>query len=252
MRVPLFRNAATLCIMAVLSLLSGCGGSSLRWTRADFESYSSRQRAGHTFPLKFVGTEVNLKMGIIKEEFLDSRFSIDALPVRELKEYMERKYGVIIDTAEFEALRKKGNLKISVTENEKGEKIGVYNKDFINLDGTSVFAPGTFNPIFIGTSWLAANWSEYREPVSTMDFRYRVEKGRTDQMQVFIVLAPIGSYIAVYLRIRDGQPDEKGYYALKIAAAEEIPINFKARGGNTAGLADNIRQLPELLEKQKK
>ena len=35
-----------------------------------------------------------------------------------------------------------------------------------------------------GTSWAAVNWSEYREEVGTMDFRYKLERGKTDQMQV--------------------------------------------------------------------
>lgn len=235
----------------LIASAAGCGSTSAKWTKDDFSRYAQTKGGSKKFAFKCFATEINLKMGIICDEFLESKNSIDVFPAQEIKEYMQKKYGVVIDTAEFEKLRKNGNLKLIVSKTDKDDKQAVFNADHMMLDGTSVFAPGTFNPLFAGTSWLAANWSEYREKVGTNDFRNKVEMGKSDQMQVFIVLAPIGSYIAIYLRVRDGEPDKNGYYRLKIVAEEELKINFKPGNCNTAGLAENIKQLPVLLKASK-
>jgi hypothetical protein len=240
-----------LFLSLIIAASAGCGSTSAKWTKDDFSRYAQTKDGSKKFAFRCFATEINLKMGIICEEFLESKNAVDVFPAHEIKEYMQKKYDVVIDISEFEKLRKNGNLKLTITKTDKGDKQAQFNTEYMAVDGTSVFAPGTFNPIFIGTSWLAANWSEYREKVSTMDFRNKVEMGKSDQMQIFIVLAPIGSYIGIYLRVRDGEPDKNGYYKLKIVAEEELKINFKAGSCNTAGLAENIKQLPVLLKTAK-
>jgi hypothetical protein len=244
-------NQKYTCILFILISIAasiGCGSTSEKWTKENFIKYSKTKQGTGKFAFKCFATEINLKMGIACEDYLGSKNSIDVFPAREVKEYLEKKYGITIDISEFEKLRKNGDLKVDVTRNQDGDREILCSKEHMAIDGTSVNTGFVGRYAISGSSWLAANWSEYRETVGTMDFRNKVEMGKNDQMQVFIVLAPIGSYIAVYLRVRDGEPDEKGYYKLKIVAEEELKINFKIGGCNTAGLAENIRQLPVLLK----
>jgi hypothetical protein len=235
----------------LIASAAGCGSTSAKWTKDDFSRYAQSKGGSKKFAFKCFATEINLKMGIICEEFLESKNSIDVFPAQEIKEYMQKKYGVVIDTSEFEDLRKKGKLKTEILKNTGSDKEIITNTDYMAIDGTSVNSGFAGRYAVSGTSWLAVNWSEYREEVGTMDFRNKVEMGKSDQMQIFIVMAPIGSYIAIYLRVRDGEPDKNGYYRLKIVAEEEVKINFKPGNCNTAGLADNIKQLPVLLKASK-
>ncbi len=240
-----------LFLSLIIAASAGCGSTSAKWTKDDFSRYAQTKGGSKKFAFKYFGTEINLKMGIICEEFLESKNAIDVFPAQKIKEYMQKKYGVVIDISEFEDLRKNGKLKVEILKNTEGDKEIFTNKDYMAIDGMS-FGTGLMGRYAIsGSSWIAANWSEYREKVGTMDFRKKVEMGKSDQMQIFIVLAPIGSYIAIYLRVRDGEPDKNGYYKLKIVAEEELKINFKAGSCNTAGLAENIKQLPELLKAAK-
>ncbi|PKL35074.1 MAG: hypothetical protein CVV44_23395 [Spirochaetae bacterium HGW-Spirochaetae-1] len=246
MKHKILRNSIISLIAIIALAAAGCA-SSAKWTRDDFQKYAQSKSGTRTFPLKCFATELNLKVGIVCVDYLDSRNSIDVFPAREMKEYMEKKYGVKIDITEFEALRKKGDLKVMVSADEKGNKQALLYSDRMALDGTSVSGGPYLIMALAGTSWLAVNWSEYREKVGTMDFRYKVEMGKSDQMQVFIVLAPLGSYISVSLKVRDGEPNEKGYYKLKTVVDEEIKVNYTVKGCNTAGLAENLKQLPALL-----
>ncbi|PKL17028.1 MAG: hypothetical protein CVV49_13035 [Spirochaetae bacterium HGW-Spirochaetae-5] len=240
-----------LFLSLIIAASAGCGSTSAKWTKDDFSSYAQTKGGSKKFAFKCFATEINLKMGIICEEFLESKNSIDFFPAQEIKEYMQKKYGVVIDTSEFEDLRKNGKLKVEILKNTEGDKEIFTNKDYIAIDGMSVNTGLMGRYAIAGSSWLAANWSEYKEKVGSMDFRNKVEMGKSDQMQIFIVLAPIGSYIGIYLRVKDGEPDKNGYYKLKIVAEEELKINFKPGNCNTAGLAENIKQLPVLLNAAK-
>ncbi len=240
-----------LFLSLIVAASAGCGSTSAKWTKDDFSRYAQTKEGSKKFAFKCFATEINLKMGIICEKFLESKNAVDVFPAQKIKEYMQKKYGVVIDTSEFEDLRKNGKLKVEILKNTEGDKEILISNNYMAIDGMSLGTGFMGRYAIMGTSMLAANWSEYREKVGTFDFRNKVEMGKSDQMQIFIVLAPIGSYIGIYLRVRDGEPDKNGYYKLKIVAEEELKINFKAGNCNTAGLAENIKQLPELLKAAK-
>ena len=93
-----------LIVLFSLFLFLGCV-SSLDWVKSDFSEYAVSDPSLKEFPLKYFGHEVNLKLGICCTDYMESDFTIDVLPVREIADYMEKKYGVVIDTSEFEAHR---------------------------------------------------------------------------------------------------------------------------------------------------
>ncbi|MBN1499741.1 MAG: hypothetical protein JW982_06295 [Spirochaetes bacterium] len=239
------KKSITILLLLSTTVIFSCAETSQKWTKSDFENYS---KSKGKFEFKCFAIELNLKMGIVSENYLDSKYSVDVLPIREIKDLMEKKYSTVIDISEFEKNRKAGNLKseVLVAANKKIEV--KTNPDFVTIDGASMNTGLVGRYAISGTSWLAVNWSEYKEKVKAMDFRYKTEKGKTGQMQIFTALAPVGSFIKIWLRVRDGEPDEKGYYKLKIVAEEKFPVNFKVADSNTAGLAENIKQLPELLK----
>jgi hypothetical protein len=231
-----------------LIIISASIGCSSKWTKEDFDKYSKTKQGANKFEFKSFATEINLKWRIVCEDYLESKSSIDVFPAREVKEYMEKKYGVIIDISEFEKLRKNGNLKFTISKTEDGEKQALFDQKYMALDGAF---PSKNLPSGLVSSRISAYWSEYKEPLSWAYPWNKIEMGKNDQMQVLIALAPVGPYIAVYLRVRDGEPDEKGYYKLKMVAEEEFKINFPLSKCNTADLAEHIKQLPVLLKELK-
>jgi len=227
---------------------AGCS-SSEKWTKNDFNKYS-RETGGGKFTLKCFAVTLNLKLGMICEEYIDSRFSLDILPVREIKSYMEKKYGAAIDITEFEQLRKTGGLKIEVIKNQKKKKEVLFNPDHILLDGMTV---GLGRYTIGGSTWIRVAWTEYKGKVGAISFMDRVEMGKSPQMQVYIGLSPMTHRIIISLKVPYGKPDKNGIYRLKTVAEEYIPTNFELSGCNTAGLAKQIANLPaELAARDRK
>lgn len=231
-----------LVVIPLLLLLAACATSSEGLMTPE-------ELAGRSFAFKTFDVEINRKLNIVSYDCLDTSHTLDVLPIREIKAWAEKEYGVSIDISEYERLHSAGKLGAKIVKHEG--KLGlVMASDEMAVDGTSVGGLAAFGLLGValsGTSWAALNWSEYREPVKTMDFRYKLERGKNDQMQVFVCLAPIGSYIAVILRVREGEPDAKGYYTLRVAAEKRVKVDFGQEGTDTEILERTIRNLPALL-----
>ena len=169
-----------------------------KWKPGDFARYAKSPQGTRVFPMKYFGTEVNTKMNICCYDYIDSRYTIDALPLKEIKKYMEKKYGIRVDVSEFEKSRVRGYLKAQITTRPNGDKMIVYNREHLSLDGASITAG-----LLQSASWIALNWSEYKPKVGTMDFRDKLDKGKNDQMQVFLEINPLGGLAYVQIRIRE-------------------------------------------------
>lgn len=236
--------------LAAAVIASSCASSPAAWNADDFAAYGETQGKETVFAFKTFDTEVNKKMKIVSYACLDSKNTIDILPVEDIASFLERKYGVTVDISEFLRLRSEGLLSANFLTDEGGKERLELASNEMAIDGTSVGGLGGLGLIGLlgGTSWAAVNWSEYREPVKTMDFRYKLERGKSDQMQVFVCLAPVGSYIAVTLRVRDGESDAKGYYKLKAVAEHRVKVPFKSGESDVEVLARTIKDLPNLLE----
>jgi hypothetical protein len=205
--------------------------------------------AGRQFSFKTFDIEINKKMNIVSFACLDSSHSIDILPLQGIVSWVAEEYGVTVDVSDFERLRDSGKLRVKVaTDEKKGQTVQLASEEMA-VDGTSVggLAGLGLMGLLQGTSFAAVNWSEYREPVKTMDFRYKLERGKNDQFPSVRLPGSIGSYIAVILRVRDGEPDEKGYYKLRAGAERRVKVDFRKGQSDTEVLEQTIRALPALL-----
>lgn len=229
-----------LTLLIVLVVISGCV-SSLAWTKTDFEAYSASDPELKTFPLKYYGHEINLKLGICCLDYIDSRYTTDLLPVKEIAEYIENKYGVNIDTSEFESHRKNGHFEATVSYNNDGDEILEYYDDFMALNGLQLIGG-----LLTHASWATLSWSENPENESI----FKHEEGKNSQMQIHLATSPIGAWCTIWLRIIDGEPDENGNYEFTTVVKEKVTLPFKPAGCNVEEMAEAIKQIPALLNAQ--
>jgi len=229
-----------LILVLVFILFFACV-SSLDWAKTDFEAYAASDPSLKEFAFKYFGHEVNLKLGICCTDYMESEFTIDVLPVREIADYMEGKYGVVIDTSEFEAHRKNGHFDLDVIQTDDGDELIEHYDDFIKIDGLTLV--GT---LFTHGSWATVSWSETPEIESI--FKY--EEGHSNQMQIHIATNPIGSWIKIWLRIKSDTPNRDGYYDMTIVAEERVNFDFKTNGCNLEEIKAAIQQIPDMLRQQ--
>ena len=227
-------------LLIILFVFSGCI-SSLDWVKTDFEAYAASDAELNTFPLKYYGSEINLKLGIVCVDYIDSRYTIDVLPVREIADYIEDKYGVIIDTQEFESHKNNGHFENTVSYNADGDQMIEFDTNYLKIDGFSFFMG-----VLTQGRWATVSWSE--NPENESIFKY--EEGKSNQLQMHIAIAPIGVWFTFWLRIKDDELNRNGYYDLTIVAQERIKLPFKPGGCDLEGLVEIIKQIPELLRQQ--
>jgi len=233
-------------MLSAALFISGCAGSA-QWTKDDFSRYA-KESGSQVFEFKLFSTEVNFKFNIICPEYFDSKYGIDRFPARGVKEFMEKKYGAKIDVSEFEQLRKAGSLKVEIKENSKKEKEVIFDSRYIDKDSATVSGGGVST--WIGTEWGLITWGEYREKISAISINDKTNRAKTDQMQVYITLAPLGPAVHVRLKVRDGKPDSRGYYKMKTVAVEKLNIDFKLSGCNTGEFSDFMSNIDKLLKEQ--
>jgi hypothetical protein len=230
----------TFILIPVLILITGCV-STLDWTKSDFEEYAASESGNREFPLKYVGHELNLKFHICCTDYLESEFTIDVLPVREIADYMEEKYGVSIDTSEYESHRKNGHFYINVTENSDGDEIIEFNDKYMTIDGLKIYGG-----ILASGSWANISWSETPE----IQDMFKYEQGMSNQMQIIIFTNPIGCWVRIWLRVKSDEPNRDGYYDMKIAAEERVDFDFKTNGCNLEDIKAALQTIPDLLRQQ--
>ncbi len=234
------RFVVGMCALVAILAVS-CAGTPKPWPRERLE--------GKKFEFKTFDVEVNRKLNIVTFDCLDTRYHLDILPIEEIAAWAEREYGVIVDTSEFRRLRDEGKLKATVRKDEKGDDEIVLTSWEMAVDYADIGGMASMGLVgaLSGTSFVALNWSEYREPVKIMSFRNKVERGKTDQLQILMVLAPLGPHIQVMLRVCEGEPDEKGYRDLVIVASRKIPVKFKKGVPDPEIVEERVRSLPALL-----
>ncbi len=234
------RSFVGLCGILALAAVS-CAGTPKPWPRERLE--------GKKFEFKAFDVEVNRKLNIVTFDCLDTRYHLDILPIEEIAAWAEREYGIVVDTSEFRRLRDEGKIKATVRKTDKDEDEIVLTSAELGVDYASLGGMASMGLVGLlsGTSFVALNWCEYREPVGIMSFRDKVERGKTDQLQIMMVLAPLGPHIQVMLRACEGEPDEKGYRDLVVVASRKIPVKFKKGVPDPQVVEERVRALPELL-----
>lgn len=151
---------------------------------------------------------------------------------------MENKYGVNIDTSEFESNRENEHFKTIVTYDNSGEAYIEYYDDYIRLDGLTLIGG-----LLTHGSRVNQHWSEVPE----MDLFFKHEGGLSNQMQIFLTTNPLGASLTIWLRIKSDEPNKDVYYDLTIVAEEKIDFTFERKGCNVEDMAEAIKQIPAIL-----
>lgn len=159
----------------------------------------------------------------------------------EIAEYIEDKYGVIIDISEFENHRENGHFETTVSYTADGDEMIEFDTNYLKIDGFTLIGG-----LLTHGSWATLSWSENPENESI----FKHEEGKNSQMQIQIATSPIGAWFTVRLRIIDGEPDENGYYEFTTVVEEKVTLPFKSAGCNVEDMEEAIKQIPALLNAQ--
>jgi hypothetical protein len=248
----------------IILLFLGCGHTVANWKKKDFDNYEKKINSKPVFKLKYVGQEVNLKICCM--EYVESKNYIEALPVNDIKHYLENKYGILVDISAYETSKKNGYLKINYNTDEEGNYFISYNQDHIMIESHAVgdstasnFGKNMAGHIGQGlmvcgaAKWLFAVWPDYKEPIDygmTGTPKDRYKKGSCDQAQIFSEINAFGTTIYIRLCITEGEKGIDGYYKLKTVTQDEVTLPTNPWGCEIENFAREVQSVHELLNKK--
>lgn len=229
-------------VFCVSQVSCAIGFGSMGWQQQDFANYVQNNPDDSTFELRFIGHEVNLKGACA--QLVDTQYNFDVIPIQEIETYLEQKYGVEIDTQRFEEARSAGLLQARYFE-EDGDDMIKYDADNIQLDGVDLFSGSTS---LAATSWAYLNWSDYKDPIYLTNIRNKFERGKANQLQIFVTSNLFGATVYLWLRIKKGEPDDNGLYELVAATQDTIDLPISAYSCETDKMRESMAALNTLLE----
>jgi hypothetical protein len=264
----------------VLTIMLSCvsGPANLGWVTEDFQAYAA-ESGDNTFKIDYICVSLDFHASQYAEYF-DSSIYFDPLPVREIAELFEQKYGVDIDTSFYRNALNKGRLKLSA------EKTGEYSADEMgiasseNTGGLGLFRlkeGEIMNDSFLWRQTFRGGKVVYDYNIDYLkipkggDYMYLVwggesglykpenrnwnwtgSFGKMNQMQILIYVdEPKNVKVSVRLCVPQGEPlDESGFYNMGIGVEHTVTVfndSFQADEESMNKIADALSKTAELL-----